>query len=307
MKINIVAKKMSEDMKNPPRLIKTGLKEVDQNRFSWRKGELVVISGRPSMGKSSFMLTQVVNISIMSGIPVGVFSLETDEITLTKKLISNHCKIDSHAISNWNMQESEWETLNSCINEIKNAEIYLDCPPRLSIQDLYVKAKKMVIEHRVRAIFIDYIQLMSVTDSYSDNRYNEMNYISRELKNMARELDITVFAISQMNRNSENNNLRLGTEGKKPRLSDLRDSGTLCDDADVVLFIYRPEYYRITEDEMGNSLVGVAEIMVKKNRNGETFTAQTGYKSEFHLFSDQFIQNKPIIINSKETDESVPF
>jgi replicative DNA helicase len=264
----------------------SGIKGLDNSLTNWRNGELILISGRPSMGKTAFMTTLIVNMAVKSKIPVGVFSLVDSENQLVVNLLSNYCKVDNLGLINNRLIDEQWERLDKKIKDVVDSEIYIECPSRLLIDDLIEKASSLVKENGVKAIFIDYVQLLIVTSKYSENRYNEMNYISRELKALARELDIPVFVISQMNRRSETERSNHGLEGLKPRLSDLRDSGTLCDDADVVIFIFRPEYYRITEDEQGNSLIGTAEILVKKNRNGYPFSVNLNYKPEHLLFTD---------------------
>lgn len=287
MKIDILSKSVIERMTNlNASVLSSGFTEIDKNLLGWGKGELILISGRPSMGKTSFMASLIVNMSVKSNIPVGVFSLESSENQLISNLLSNYSQIDNHRLTRGLLTDDEWIVLDMKIKEIVSSDIFIECPSRLLIQDLYLKAKELVVEEGVQAIFIDYVQLLTVTDKYTDNRYNEMNYISRELKALARELDIPIFVISQMNRSSETDRDRQGVDGKRPRLSDLRDSGTLCDDADVVLFIFRPEYYRITEDERGNSLLGVAEIMVQKNRNGSPFSVNLHFNPEYRLFSN---------------------
>ena len=148
------------------------------------------------------------------------------------------------------------------------------------------KCQRISREKRIKALYIDYVQLLTVTENYTENRYNEINYISRELKALAKELDIPVFVISQMNRNSETDKERNSLGGKRPRLSDLRDSGTLCDDADIVCFIFRPEYYHLTEDTQGNSLIGIAEIILGKNRNGLTTSMNLNFKQEYCKFKE---------------------
>lgn len=264
----------------------SGIKDLDKGLVNWRNGELILISGRPSMGKTAFMTTLIVNMAVKLKIPVGVFSLVDSENQLVVNLLSNYCKVDNLGLINNRLIDEQWERLDKKIKDVVDSEIYIECPSRLLIDDLTEKASSLVKEKGVKAIFIDYVQLLTVTSKYSENRYNEMNYISRELKALAREHDIPVFVVSQMNRRSEIERSNHGLEGLKPRLSDLRDSGTLCDDADVVLFIFRPEYYRITEDEQGNSLIGTAEILVKKNRNGYPFNVNLNYKPEYLLFTD---------------------
>jgi len=266
--------------------LKSGFKNLDKSTLGWQNGELIIISGRPAMGKTAFMLSMVVNMSIKDNVPVAIFSLEDTESLLVSKIISNYCEIENYKIKSGLLTNEEWQVLDTQIKRITEAEIYLDCSPRLQIQDLCAKSRELVENKGIKALFIDYVQLISVTDKYTDSRYNEMNYISRELKALAKELNIPVFVISQMNRNAETDKDRIGFEGRRPRLSDLRDSGTLCDDADVVCFIFRPEYYNLTEDAEGNSLIGIAEINVAKNRNGYETVLNLNFKGEHCLFKE---------------------
>ena len=274
-----------------------GLKSVftnlDKSTLGWQNGELIIISGRPAMGKTAFMLSMVVNMSIKENIPVAIFSLEDTESQLVSKIISNYCEIDNRKIKNGLLTNEEWQNLDTQIKRITEAEIYVDCSPRLQIQDLCTKSRELVEKKGIKALFIDYVQLLTVTDKYTENRYNEINYISRELKALAKELDIPVFVISQMNRNAETDKDRFGFEGRRPRLSDLRDSGTLCDDADIVCFIFRPEYYNLTEDAQGNSLIGVAEIIVAKNRNGYETVLNLNFKGKYCLFNEITKESSP--------------
>lgn len=266
--------------------LKSGFKDLDNLTQGWQNGELIIISGRPSMGKTAFMISMIINMSVESKIPIGVFSLETTANQFIIKMLSNYCDIDSYKIYNGELTNAEWSMLDEKCKGIIDANIYIDCPARLEIQDLCRHARGLAENKGIKALFVDYIQLLTVTSKYSENRYNEINYISRELKALAKELNIPIFAISQMNRSSEANKDRLGYEGKKPRLSDLRDSGTLCDDADKVCFIFRPEYYNVTEDEEGNSLIGVAEILLAKNRIGTTAVSRLIFKKEINKFEN---------------------
>lgn len=265
--------------------LQSGYSDLDVLTQGWNNGELIVISGRPSMGKTAFMISLITNMSIESNIPVGVISLEATYNQLIIKLLSSFCEIDSNKIQSLKLENSEWKKFDVNMQKVLDANIFIDCPPRLKVQDLCEYAKELTEKHAIKALFIDYIQLLTVTSKYSENRYNEINYISRELKALAKALNIPIFAISQMNRNVENNE-RSGVEGRKPRLTDLRDSGTLCDDADKVCFIFRPECYNITEDEVGNSLIGTAEIILAKNRFGSTGSISLNFKKEFNKFKN---------------------
>ena len=235
--------------------LRSGFKNLDKITFGWQAGDLVVISARPAMGKTAFVTSMLLNMGAKEKYPVGIFSLELTNTHLTNRLISNICGISGEKLVSGMLAEYEWAQLDYKIKELKDTPIYIECPHTLSIQSLCAKTRKMVSDYGIKAVFVDYLQLLTVTDKYTDNRYNEINYISRELKALAKELNITVFAVSQMNRGNES---RTGAEGKRPILTDLRDSGTLCDDADIVCFIHRPEYYNIIEDEKRNLIWGIS-------------------------------------------------
>lgn len=258
--------------------LRSGFKNLDKITFGWQAGDLVVISARPAMGKTAFITSMLLNMGVKEKYPVGIFSLELTNTQLTNRLISNICEIPGEKIMSGMLAEYEWAQLDYKIKELRNTPIYIECPHTLSIQSLCSKARKMVLDYGIKALFVDYLQLLTVTEKYTDNRYNEINYISRELKALAKELNITIFAVSQMNRGVES---RTGADGKRPQLYDLRDSGTLCDDADMVCFIHRPEYYKILEDEKGYPLIGLAEFIIAKNRNGETADVRLRFKQYF--------------------------
>jgi len=263
--------------------LKSGFRDLDKITAGWQNGDLIVIAARPAMGKTAFITSMVKNMAVDENIPIGIFSLELTNTQIVNRFIVNVCEIPGERIKNGMLASYEWEQLDFKIKELSDSPIYIDDSHTMLIQTLCEKAREMVNSNGIQAIFIDYIQLLSVVDKYSDSRYNEMNYISRSLKALAKELNIPIFAISQMNRNIEN---RTGVEGKRPQLTDLRDSGTICDDADIVCFIHRPEYYKILEDEKGNSLIGLAEIIIAKHRNGTTGDVLLRFKSEFARFSN---------------------
>lgn len=263
--------------------LRSGFPILDKITAGWQNGDLIIIAARPAMGKTAFIVSMIKNMAVEQNIPIGLFSLELPNKQIVNRLMTNVCEIPGEKIHTGQLQPYEWEQLDFKIKELYDSPIYIDDSHTMFVQTLCEKAREMVTEKGVQAIFIDYIQLLSVVDRYTDNRYNEMNYISRTLKALAKELNIPIFAISQLNRNVES---RTGAEGKRPQLIDLRDSGTICDDADIVCFIHRPEYYRILEDEKGNSLIGLAEIIISKHRNGATGDVLLRFKSEFARFSN---------------------
>jgi len=245
--------------------ISTGFEDLDKIISGWHNSELIIIGSRPAMGKTAFMLSIIKNVAVNSTIPTAVFSLEDSTATFINKLIANLTEINTQSLRTGKLKIQEWYKIEETIKSLENVPLYIDDTPRLSIQYLCDKAHRLVSENKVKIIFIDYIQLLSVTGKYTENRYNDLNYISRELKGLAKKLNIPIIATSQLNRNIDE---RQGYQGKIPTLTDLRDSGTLCDDADIVCFIHRPEYYGITEDNLGNSLIDIGEIIIAKNRNG---------------------------------------
>ncbi|NDV79436.1 hypothetical protein D0T57_10685 [Dysgonomonas sp. 511] len=272
----------------------SGFESLDKITSGWQNGDLIVISGRPAMGKTAFILSMIRNMAVEHSTSIGIFSLGETDVQIMNRLIVNCCEIPGEKIKNGQLAPYEWEQLDYKIKELYDAPIYIDCPARLSIQEFCEKAKAMVIENGIQILFIDYVQRLTVVNKYSENRYNEINYISRELKSLARELNIPIIVVSQMNRNIEYDKYRIGAEGKKPQLTDLRDSGTLCEDADLVCFIHRPEYYHIYEDEKGNSLFGLADIIIAKHRNGATGDIQLRFKSEFCRFQENKEEDYPI-------------
>ena len=179
------------------------------------------------------------------------------------------------------MENYEWEQLDFKIKELYDAPIYVDDTPSLSVFELRTKARRLVREHDIKCIIIDYLQLMNASGMNFGSREQEVSTISRSLKGLAKELNIPIIALSQLNRGVE---ARQGAEGKRPQLADLREYGDIEQDADMVCFIHRPEYYKILEDEKGNSLVGLAEIIIAKHRNGAVGDVRLRFKSEFAKF-----------------------
>ena len=261
--------------------IPTGFHSLDKITSGWQKSDLIIIAARPSMGKTAFVLSMAKNMAMNYNIPVGIFSLEMSNIQLANRLIMNICEIDGSKIKNGELEPYEWEKLDKNLKDLIDAPIYIDDTPSLSIFELRSKARRLVKEHHVQCIIIDYLQLMNASGMNFGSREQEVSTISRSLKGLAKELDIPIIALSQLNRSLEG---RSGLEGKRPQLADLRESGAIEQDADVVCFIHRPEYYHITEDRDGNSLLGIAEIIIAKHRNGATDMIQLKFKSEFAKF-----------------------
>ena len=263
--------------------IPTGYSGLDEMTSGWQASDLVIIAGRPAMGKTSFALSIAKNVAVDYGIPVGFFSLEMNNVQLVNRLISNVCEISGHKILNGQLDPSDWERLDKTIARLSDAPIYVDDTPGLSVFELRTKARRLVREKGVKLIMIDYLQLMNANGMKFGSRQEEVSTISRSLKGLAKELDIPVLALSQLSRNVEN---REGLDGKRPQLSDLRESGAIEQDADMVLFVHRPEYYHIYLDEKGNDLHGMAQIIIAKHRKGSTGDVLLNFRGEFTRFQD---------------------
>ena len=251
--------------------IPSGFTELDKITSGWQKSDLVIIAARPAMGKTAFVLSMAKNIAVDFNIPVAIFSLEMSNVQLVNRLIMNVCEIEGNKIRNGRLTKAEWDKLDNSIGVLQNAPIYVDDTPGLSVFELQSKARKLVKEHKIQLIIIDYLQLMNANGMSFGSREQEVSIISRNLKGLAKELDIPVIALSQLSRavekrDSSNSNV----DGKKPLLSDLRESGAIEQDADMVCFIHRPEYYKLYDDGNGKDLRGLGQIIVAKHRNGAT-------------------------------------
>jgi replicative DNA helicase len=263
--------------------LQTGFNNLDKITSGWQNSDLVIIAARPAMGKTAFVLSMAKNMAVTYNYPVALFSLEMSNVQLVNRLIVNTCEIPGEKIKNGQLAPYEWEQLDFKIKELYDAPLFIDDTPSLSVFELRTKARRLVREHGVRMIIIDYLQLMNASGMNYGSREQEVSMISRSLKGLAKELNIPIIALSQLNRGVEG---RTGAEGKRPQLSDLRESGAIEQDADMVCFIHRPEYYKILEDEKGNSLIGLAEIIIAKHRNGATADVLLRFKSEFARFQN---------------------
>lgn len=271
--------------------IPTGYQGMDDMTSGWQPSDLVIIAGRPAMGKTSFALSIAKNVAVDYHIPIGFFSLEMNNVQLVNRLISNVCEISGKKILNGQLDPSEWERLDKKLRDLTGAPIYVDDTPGLSVFELRTKARRLVREKGVKLLMIDYLQLMNANGMKFGSRQEEVSTISRSLKGLAKELNIPVLALSQLSRNVEN---REGLEGKRPQLSDLRESGAIEQDADMVLFVHRPEYYHIYQDEKGNDLHGMAQIIIAKHRKGATGDVLLNFRGEFTRFQDPSDAYAPI-------------
>ena len=261
--------------------VASGFTELDRVTAGWQPSDLIIIAARPGMGKTAFVLTIARNAAVDFKHPIAVFSLEMSSIQLVTRLISAEAQLPGDKLRKGNLENYEWEQLNARINTLISAPLFIDDTPSLSIFELRAKCRRLKAQHNIQMVIIDYIQLMSAgTDRHSGNREQEISTISRSLKSLAKELNIPVIALSQLNRSVENR------PNKKPLLSDLRESGAIEQDADMVLFIYRPEYYNQNQDESGASLLGHAEISIAKHRNGALKDIPLRFISKYAKFTD---------------------
>ena len=263
--------------------VPSGYHKLDEITSGWQASDLVIIAGRPAMGKTSFALSMAKNIAADYKVPLAFFSLEMSNVQLVDRLISNCCEIQGSKILNGQLQPDEWDRLDKRVNNLLGAPLYVDDTPGLSVFELRTKARRLVREHGVKIIMIDYLQLMNANGMRFSSRQEEVSTISRSLKGLAKELDIPILALSQLNRGVES---REGIEGKRPQLSDLRESGAIEQDADMVVFVHRPEYYRIFQDDKGNDLHGKAEIIIAKHRKGRTDDVLLTFRGEFTRFEN---------------------
>ncbi len=260
----------------------TGFTELDRLTSGWQPSDLIILAARPGMGKTAFVLSLAKNAAADFNKPVAIFSLEMSSVQLVQRLISIMAEISGHKLRNGQLEDYEWQQLHTTVERVSDVKIFIDDTPGINIFELRAKCRRLKLQHDIQLIIIDYLQLMSGGgDNQKGNREQEVSAISRSLKGLAKELSVPVIALSRLSRAVE---VRGGT--KRPQLSDLRESGSIEQDADMVAFIYRPEYYQILEDEEGNSLKGVAEIIVAKNRHGAVKTVKLRFADQFAKFTD---------------------
>jgi len=261
--------------------VPSGFTELDRLTNGWQPSDLLIVAARPSMGKTAFVLSMARNIGIDHKRGVAFFSLEMSSIQLVNRLITGESGIASEKLRTGRLDPHEWTQLEVKIRDLVEAPIFIDDTPSLSIYDFRAKCRRLKSQHNIGIVIIDYLQLMTGPVETKGNREQEVSMISRSLKAIAKELNIPIIALSQLNRSVETR-----TGSKRPQLSDLRESGAIEQDADMVMFIHRPEYYGFMEDEEGNSLVGMAEIIVAKHRNGAVGDVRLRFIKEQAKFTD---------------------
>ena len=262
--------------------VPSGFSDLDRITSGWQKSDLVILAARPSMGKTALALSMARNMSVDFKKPIAFFSLEMSAVQLVTRLISSESEIVSSKLKSGNLADHEWEQLNAKISNLSEAKIFIDDTPALSIFELRAKCRRLKQQHNIEMVFIDYLQLMTAGGDNKGNREQEISQISRSLKALAKELDMPVLALSQLSRAVET---RPG-QSKRPILSDLRESGAIEQDADLVLFIYRPEYYKIDQFEDGSTTAGVTEVIIAKHRNGAVGDVKLKFVDKFARFED---------------------
>ena len=301
--------------------ISTGFEKLDRLTSGWQPSDLIIVAARPGMGKTALALSMARNVSVQKKIPVAFFSLEMSSVQLITRLISSETGLSSDKLRTGKLADHEWQQLNIKVSDLESAPLYIDDSAALTIFELRAKARRLASSHGIKLIIIDYLQLMNLGSSNkAGNREQEISTISRNLKALAKELNIPVIALSQLSRAVET---RGGT--KRPILSDLRESGAIEQDADIVSFLYRPEYYGITEwdDDMKTPSEGQGEFIVAKHRNGALdsiklkFVANLGKFEDIDSFDSPFeFQSKLNSDNklsdfsepsNKDEDEDIPF
>ncbi|ANF50450.1 replicative DNA helicase [Chryseobacterium glaciei] len=267
--------------------VPSGFRDIDKETGGWQNSDLIIIAARPAMGKTAFLLSMARNIAVGHKIPMVLFSLEMASVQLITRMIASETRISSEKLRKGTLDDEEWQRLFSNVSELENAPLFIDETPSLSIFDFRAKCRRLVMQHDVKLIMVDYLQLMTAGSGGKGvgNREQEISMISRSLKAIAKELNVPVIALSQLSRSVETR------PGKRPQLSDLRESGAIEQDADIVSFIFRPEYYKITvwdNDDEGQETTteNQAELIIAKHRNGATADVRLSFLKHFAKFGD---------------------
>lgn len=281
--------------------LESGFHLIDEVTSGWQNSDLIIIAARPAMGKTAFVLSMAKTMAVNLNIPIGIFSLEMSNVQLVNRLISNVCELPGEAIKSGNLTEMQWSQLVGRIKHLNGAPLYIDDTASLSVFELRTKARRLVREHGVKMIIIDYLQLMNASGMKFGSREQEVSMISRSLKQLAKELNIPIIALSQLSRQSENRG-----DNKRPQLSDLRESGAIEQDADIVCFIHRPEYYLKSDvDASGRDIRGLAEFIIAKHRSGATKDVDLRFVAKFarfENFDDTYNYSMPSRANAMGAD-----
>ncbi len=285
--------------------VPTGFFDLDKITSGWQKSDMIVVAGRPGMGKTAFVLSMARNTAVDYNMGVAIFSLEMSSVQLVKRLISSESRLEGEKLRKGDLKDHEFQQLHSRITKLSTAPIFIDDTPGINIFDFRAKCRRLKAQHDIQLIIIDYLQLMSAKEGKSNgNREQEISSISRSIKEIAKELNVPIIALAQLSRSVE----QRGGD-KRPQLSDLRESGAIEQDADIVSFIYRPEYYGLTQDAEGNSNLGIGEIIIAKHRNGKIDKARLRFIDKYARFENisdftdmEFA--KPLNVNANFDQES---
>lgn len=316
--IKSLLKRSLDELKKPPVHGLTGVgtdfTDLDALTGGWQPQDLIIIAARPAMGKTAFVLACARNATVKFRKPTVVFSLEMSSIQLTNRLVSNETGIHLERILKRRVNEKEQTDIEEKITDLSNSDLIIDDTPSLNVFELRAKCRRLKKKRDIGLIIVDYLQLMQGGEKASNNRDSEIGVISRALKSIAKELDVPVIALSQLSRKLEER------QNKRPMLSDLRESGNIEQDADMVLFLHRPEYYGIMHDGKGGSTVGLCEVIVAKHRNGVTDTILLDFNGSLMRFKNRYrpdpknkkdkpvqaemiIHEKVVDYSAKQTDE----
>ena len=283
--------------------ISTGFPSLDDYTSGWQNGDMVIIAARPGMGKTAFVLSMARNMAVDHQVPVAIFNLEMTSDQLIKRLFSIETEIPSEKFRSGKLSDMEWNLLNNKMDKIADAPIYINDSSMLSIFDLRAQARRMKSQFDIGILIIDYLQLMTAqTNNKSGNREQEISTISRNLKALAKELNIPVIALSQLSRKVEERTDKSGH--KRPQLADLRESGAIEQDADIVSFIYRPEYYKVDLWEDDTPTQNQAEFIIAKHRNGRTGNIRLRFEGQYGRFSELNMLSEEFTMESKLNDVS---
>lgn len=255
--------------------IPTGFQDLDVITAGLQPSDLIIVAGRPSMGKSALMCGFAEHAAVVEKIPTAIFSLEMSKEQLVQRLLCSHARVDMQAVRTGFLSQDHWGELVNAAGKISHSPLFIDDTPSANVLELRAKARRLKAQHNIGLILLDYLQLMQATTSRSESRQQEISEISRSLKALARELNVPLVGVSQLSRATEQR------EGYKPRLSDLRDSGAIEQDADVVMLLFREEYYNPTEQNKG-----IAEVIIAKQRNGPVGTKKLTFLKEFSRFEN---------------------
>ncbi len=277
--------------------VPSGFTSIDRVTCGWQKTDLIIVAARPGMGKSAFMLSTALGAAKL-GKSVAIFSLEMSRTQLFGRMASQDASIEGYKLKSGKMDERDWQSLHGTVERISELPIHIDDTPALSIYELRAKCRRLKMQNDIQLVVVDYLQLMTVGSDKTGNRDQEIGKISGGLKALAKELNVPVIALSQLSRAVET---RGGT--KRPMLSDLRESGNVEQDADIVSFIYRPEYYQINEDAEGGSTKGVAELIIAKHRSGSLETVELKFIDKY----TQFMDKDDPFFPSEEPVKNLPF